>query len=430
VPFTIQAEPEPAQAPQAPAMGLGFEWLATTSIRYRFELVDGSGLKNPDPGLFAVHVVPDRNPEVEILLPSRMDFDTTRGGSLTLRASARDDYAVVSMGWSARESNAEQGTTGELTFEPSAQGSPALARRRIEIAELASNPAEGEQYLLEVFARDNRPSQGEGSANAAGTPPPGAPASGAGVPAAEEPGLGKSPALRIRIVSAEELMRRIQDRLARVRTQVVALEQTQREKNARVRELLASVESDSPLLERDAVELSVALNGQRRVQGDAQAILREVASILETVLYARLDDKAQALLEHLDASLASRTDRSFHPEPWRELTQAFAEKRLGTPNFAGALVAICGLSLEISEDETRAAVDALASAALAVDVGAVHTALTTAHEQQQEALLSIEQLLERLSEWDNFQSILSLTRDILNRQKTLMERTRQEAMSK
>jgi hypothetical protein len=42
----------------------------------------------------------------------------------------------------------------------------------------------------------------------------------------------------------------------------------------------------------------------------------------------------------------------------------------------------------------------------------------------------IEELLGRLAEWDNFQSVLSLTRDILNRQKNLRERTKDAAGEK
>ena len=40
------------------------------------------------------------------------------------------------------------------------------------------------------------------------------------------------------------------------------------------------------------------------------------------------------------------------------------------------------------------------------------------------ALEKLEKLLEKLAEWDNFQSVLVLTRDLLNGQKNLQERTR------
>ncbi|MFT5687419.1 MAG: hypothetical protein ACI8PQ_000248, partial [Planctomycetota bacterium] len=51
------------------------------------------------------------------------------------------------------------------------------------------------------------------------------------------------------------------------------------------------------------------------------------------------------------------------------------------------------------------------------------TALTTAIERQDEALRHIEELIDDLAQWNNFQDVLQLTRDILNRQRTLRERT-------
>ena len=50
-----------------------------------------------------------------------------------------------------------------------------------------------------------------------------------------------------------------------------------------------------------------------------------------------------------------------------------------------------------------------------------------AEASQTLAQAQLDALLSRLGEWDNFQSVLTLTRDILNRQKNLIQRTRQLA---
>ncbi|HVS10355.1 MAG TPA: hypothetical protein VMS76_10815, partial [Planctomycetota bacterium] len=84
-----------------PEPGLGFELAPSDSLRFRFELSDSSGLSNPDPGLFAVQVVPDRRPEVSILAPARSEVDTVPGGLIALRARAEDDFGIAAMGWSA-----------------------------------------------------------------------------------------------------------------------------------------------------------------------------------------------------------------------------------------------------------------------------------------------------------------------------------------
>ena len=54
------------------------------------------------------------------------------------------------------------------------------------------------------------------------------------------------------------------------------------------------------------------------------------------------------------------------------------------------------------------------------------TPSTAAYDQQVAAdEARSRSLLEQLAEWDNYQSILTLTRDLLNGQKNLSERTRQ-----
>jgi hypothetical protein len=234
----------------------------------------------------------------------------------------------------------------------------------------------------------------------------------------------------VRIVSADELMRRIQDRLARLRQQASQLSDLQTEKRMRVDELLEAMLSDDLLETGDSRALSGALNGQRRVRSDADAVTRELAAIVETVLYARLDEKAGALLESLDARLSAVADRAFHEESWTSLVSEYRSGTLGTAGLAGHLVDILAVALAISETHTWEAAEALERAQSAVDVRSVQRALDEASNQQALALTRIEDLLERLAEWDSFQSVLALTRDLLERQSALRQRTQRFAKEK
>jgi hypothetical protein len=49
--------------------------------------------------------------------------------------------------------------------------------------------------------------------------------------------------------------------------------------------------------------------------------------------------------------------------------------------------------------------------------------LALAVERETRAQEHVAALLDRLAEWDNFQSILTLTRDILGRQKSIRDKT-------
>jgi hypothetical protein len=277
----------------------------------------------------------------------------------------------------------------------------------VTVAELAGGDAsqveEGRQFQVELFATDTK---------------------------APEPNVGRAAPIRVRIVSADALLRRVQDRLSRARQEATALAELQSEKRARVEELLDGLKSDSPLEGGDAQALAAALTGQRRVLGDARSLSRELAAVTTGVLYSGLDEKASALLEELDRRMSRVTDRQFHPEIWRALAEDHRAGRLGSPGLAGRLVQILDQALAISEVHAELATVELDRARSEVGAAGVAAALASASDAQARSLAEIESLLERLSEWDNFQSVLLLTRDILNRQKALKDRTRQLATEK
>lgn len=421
VPAPYPADPAAKDAALAPREGLVFEFEAAKSLRYRFELVDSTGLANPDPGLFGVSVVEDRTPEVEVLSPGRGDFDTVAGGLIPLRARAEDDFGIAAIAFTTEIVGSENAPVSTaLGFEtvpveprseresalPSQSGAAriaVLARARLEVASLAGaeTGGEGRQYQIQVVATDVRE------------------------PVARE---GKSSPLRVRVVSTDEYMRRLQDRLSRCQTSASALSELVREKQRRLGDLLATLESDSP--ESTNGEIGIALTGQRRVLGDARSLARELCSNAESVLYARVDERALAALDFLDERTSRATGRGFDPLPWRELGAVSRANAIAGAGLAGKLVDIGTLALEISEDLAPAAVDAIAKAGEAVDPAKAHEHLLQAAGSQKAMLEKLDLLLERLAEWDNFQSVLSLTRDILNAQKSVSERTRAAAKEK
>jgi len=400
------------EAGAEPLPGRGFELLALESLRLRFELQDEHGLKNPDPGLFGVRVFADEKPQVSIYSPARAEFDTLVGGWIPLRARASDDFGIAAMQWSVRSPGDESAPPPrEIEWRVIADGEResdetravvALAGARLEVTALgdAARPVvEGAQYTLEVLANDNRPG-------------------------AAEAGAARSAALHVRVVSTEEFLRRTQDRLARVRLSVGELESLARDKGRRARELVASLESDAPERGAAASELAALHSGARRVEGDAQAIARELCSIAEAVLYARLDEEADSALMALDTALSTAPrSGSFPWDAWRGFGRG-SESGRGRATLAGQLAGLVDLGLTIDLDDARAAAKAAERAAQSVDIGEIHAALGEHVRLAEQLDGHVQDLLARLAEWDNFQSILSLTKDILNRQKALRERAK------
>lgn len=408
--------------PSAAVSGYAFTLEPAKSLRYRFELEDTTGLGNPDPALFSIDVVEDKAPEVELLAPSRADVDTVATGLLRIAVRAEDDFGIArvisttTLAGEGAEPSAPRDlewralTPEELALaqrEPGASRAKAsrptaIARLRLDVRELVPEGAvlEGQQALLQVSVEDNR---------------------------APTPLLGKASPVRVRVVSNDEFMRRVQDRLTRAQASATALLALARDKERRILEIQSVLESDAPEAKSLASDLSAALTGQRRVLGDARALARELAGAAEAVLYARVDDRALAALDFLDARLAQSLARGYDAAPWRELAAASKTQGIAGSGLAGKLVDIVGIASDVAEDASSGAEAALQRAQSATEIARVHAEVQSAAAEQKRAVAKIEELLEKLAEWDNFQSVLGLARDILNGQRTLTERTRQAA---
>ena len=401
-----------AEATDAPP-GLSFELVAENSLRFQFELTDETGLSNPDPGLFGVQVIEDRRPEVVLLAPGRAEVNVVAGGAVPLRVRIEDDFGLAGVRWDVRSYTdpdrlLTEGTLASREAEPEGESAylagaraVAVATTRLEVDELGGETLllEGQQVILQVVATDNRD---------------------------PDPNESQSAPVRLHVVSGDEFLRRLKDNLARAGELASKLNELAEQEEVATRGALAAIDPEEP--DEDASgELGGLLNRARRVQGDARALANDLAQVTESLIYARVDDRAGPLLEALDAKLERFTDRGFHTEPWRELVLRYGAGQLGQANLAGDLVALVGLALTLSEEHCVAAVEALAAGRDALGATGVRKALSEAVVAQEHARATLDQLLVKLGEWDNFQSVLTLTRDILNRQKNLNQRTRKYA---
>ena len=420
------ALPKLASAPEAvageaeeapPKQGLFFDYLAQESASYQLLLEDKSGLTNPDPGLFQIKVIEDEAPEILVISPARSELEIVLGGVIPLRARFRDDFGVEAASWRIRPAQADAlestYTGGEFSLRQLPRGDTSLGDARLvigssilEVLSIGTPEAPvalDQRYVIELLASDTR----EPNANSTQSLP-----------------------IRARVVTPESLIRRMQERLAQAGREARKLSALQTEKRRRVEELVETFEGLSDGELKDAGEgaaLAAALAGQRRVLGDAQALSRSLARVAEDILFARLDASADPLLNFHLSQLKDTGDVGFQSEPWRAMAAGALANELGPEGFARNLVLLVDLALSISDEEVQQASLALDQAERALELGARIDALARASELQTAALGKMEHLLEKLAEWDNFQNVLALMRDILNRQKNLLERTEQYA---
>ena len=383
---------------------------ATESVNFRFELSDERGLTNPDPGLFAVRVIADRAPDIELLSPTRGEVETVPGGAISLRARIADDHGLGKIEALLRPAPASEPMTIPTSSKPLPPWTPQhkdaiFATALLELGDSESEAETGailsvlpgQTLQLELRASDRRE------------------------PASEESESRSTP-VRVRIVSPDEFLRRLQDRLARVRANISGLLTVETEKISQTQALLTALDSEA-IDDNAARDAATLANGLRRIHGDARSISRELAELTDSVIHARLEQRDTGLLAALVAATSEHTDRTFAPEIWRKIaTRDDAKKGL-----TGRLVRVTALAIEISDDLVEPAREAAQRASGAKDSTTAQTAIAEALELEGRAIAKTEQLLAELAEWDNFQSVLSLTRDILNRQKSLTERARHYA---
>lgn len=417
----------PLVATTVPGTGvpaLMFKLHAKSSLRFRYELVDPNGLTNPDPGLWAIDVTEDRAPRVEALHPRGLTLETVSGGVLSLAVLAEDDFGIDHVQLTVEDERSEDsigsfpietsplaGESSTLNAIPTVFGFTSIDLSQLLERDLIA----GDTLRVEISADDKRQ---------------------------PEPGTGRAPAILIRVLTTDEYMRKVQDRLSVARRRTSELFELQREKLRRTEELLDAAfgeaigdgstagdeQMDPGFSARDRMDLAAAASGQRRVSGDAASLLRELSGLTSDVLHARVDSEAQRQLDQLDSLLAKESGRNFDPDIWSSLVEQHQKGRLGSAGFAGHLLDLTGLAVEIDQVHARAASEALALAEESDDEVDLQDALVSAVQLQAQNLSAIEDLLGRLAEWDNFQSVLSLTRDVLERQKGVMEQTRDLAI--
>ncbi len=422
-PFPTEGDPELANAGEGEtfAAGLGMTWKAEDSVRLRFELRSQRGLLNPDPGLYSIQVREDRRPNVVLLAPGRVDTEVVLGGLLPLRVLAQDDFGLSPMRYTLRTMQAGQdpvlqgeltqassgtqlppefaeGSAGDFTQESSLEMGRvrAMAHRLLEVDSFLADglAGEGQVFQLQVEVNDNRQPDMQTT---------------------------KSSLLRVRVVTGDEYLRKLESRLAQAGDAAGKLSQLILRTQTDLSNLQTALQDDPQSL--DDISLSYPLFDVGRVEGDARELARDLAALTENLLYARLDPRAEKLLGAMDGFLATQSDRSFDPAPWASLAAGYEKGQYGQADLAGDLLDLVGLSLTLSETHALAMRNALENSAGASSMDA----LTLAYLEGQKASRTIEELLTRLGEWDNFQSVVTRLRDIIKRQRTVHERTREFA---
>lgn len=330
------------------------------NLDFRVELRDELGFENRAAVPYAIVATPDMPPMVTVVEP-RGGVELTPVGSLPISIRVEDDFGVTSMALQIEPLSG----TGAHTIDLTTALRAATSGDTVEFAAqyrwgLASmNPSPGDVLEYYITAVDNRDET-----------------AGGGQP-------GRSSPLRVKIITDVEFELRLRDDIANLegRVRQISVEQT---------EML-----DRTAAASDRAAQSTTISPADRTSVDSLGA-------------------QQARLSRRVADLARR---------FRELGENLERNRPGDRDAAAQLAAVAAALQHISADAMTEAGRALNEAREQSAPDEMHDRLESAERSEENVLAQLRTMLGALSRWGNFQSLVTKTRDLLDRQQGLRQRT-------
>ncbi len=343
------------------------------------------GLATPDPSHHALMVLKDRPPTLRVFAPARADVKVTARAVVPVAVVADDDHAVASVLLAA-------GNGAQTTLVPDAVR-PTHYRA---VLDLAAAPQAGPlAYALRASDARDLPGRGPQSAVAEGR--------------------------RLDVVDDAEVQRLLADRQLRLKEAFGAIRERQVSALQAVVGLLAAPPA------ADDPELLAAVVAQGQVTARLTQQSRELCAILDETLFNRLDPgpgAAGVLQQRLTDWAAAPADEAFAPAAIRALAAEYAGGRFGRLDLVGRLLDMGAIALQLEQQGSPEAHRLLGEARVRPDA----TTLQAARDAQQRVVAGLDQLLQRMDEWEDYQEVLLLVKALIDDQRGLRART-QEALS-
>lgn len=390
-------------------------WSATfdvvESLAYTIHLEAENGFKNLDPVTYAVIAVKDRAPTVRVLEPARAHIEVTAEGLVPIRVIVDDDFGIRTLGLSMNAFGVETARSFDLLADeaPDAELRRKVVYAHLDLPKLAFDHEDGarasqvgDTYTYEIRVTDNRES-------------------------AEGPNETLVAERRVDVVSQNEKMRLLTERQIRMKDEVQQLRALQVEKTDRLNEILIDYEATEGEASPQADELAAAEIGQAQITNRATRLCRDFVDVYEDYLLNRIDRSAAA--ERLIPLLVEQKRGStqidgFDFGLYRPIVVAYQAGGYGQLDVLGRLLEMVACILDVAELHSPRAGVAVGDARLVVDGRERPDGIRMALQHQRKVLERLDVLLEKMDEWEDFQEILTLFRDLLEDQRDLNSRAR------
>ncbi len=397
--------------------------LVDQSRTFTFNLKATNGLKNTRPMRFTLRAVSDLPPSLQVYGVGGFDFDATVDAALPVRVISSDDYGVANV--AIRANLGRDGTPTEIPLPASAHlpaeravddgdldfpvDKKVLSVALIDLPQLklegVDAPLEpGDILYYRIEAQDTH------------TDPDGAP-----LPQSKE-----TQPFRVHLVQRAELERKLNDWQVRLKTQIHKMVSSQESNRDELRELLALDTGESRLASSDAQAILDAEIAQNRITNESKQAGRDFRQIFNTYLYNRIENSP--LTEKLIADLQTSA-RRFDVEElerYRELFARVPETERQKSDILGKQLTMLELMLEVGEATSPETTDYLTASRKTEDGGERKRLIAGAIERQDLILQTFETLLRKMQEWEDFQEVVQETKELIELQKSVRNRTLRE----
>jgi hypothetical protein len=248
-------------------------FMVTKSVRFHFELVSLENYTDgPKPVVFSVSAVPDKPPEVRIIVPGRPKQVTPRAQVL-FEIDLKDDYQLVKAELRYRiDVNGASPPAGQENKFDKADALPlapnttraALCKFRFDLSELGLHP--GDRVTYKVVAWDNN------------------------TLVDEDKRMGESAPNVLQVLAPEELARLLQDRLQRVKEDLIVTARAEKQAREDTDAFAGTLLGKTKLDDEDKKKLGLADYEQRKVTSRLVTAAQELERIVEERELNRLDD--------------------------------------------------------------------------------------------------------------------------------------------
>ena len=194
----------------------------------------------------------------------------------------------------------------------------------------------------------------------------------------------------------------------------------------RLKQTQAALDEEDPDWSRILVTLEI---GQNQLTGRYREMSRDLAYLYDDYLFNRLD-RTSAAAALLERAVLQRLERelsdTFDPELYRSLLELSEQGQIGEMDLMARLSTLLSLSLAISEELSPEAADFLAQGLTRTESGGIPDCVGASIEAQRRLIERLDELLVKMDEWEDYQELLQLFRDVIDTQHNLNVITREE----